>query len=110
MIKPFIRCESRPTKLLVSKERFKYSPEVSEVLVSFWENAKGERIGFATNWRRESSDLKITRSNGQTENRHLAPLETIELTVECIGENVKGVDETSAATYSKSHVDVARPL
>ena len=79
MIKPFIRCETRPTKLLVSKERRQYSPEVSEVLVSFWENAKGERIGFATNWRREPSDLKLTRSDGQTETRRLAPLETIEL-------------------------------
>ena len=79
MIKPFIRCESRPTRLLVSKERRQYSPEVSEVFVSFWENAKGERIGFATNWRREPSDLKITRSDGQTETRRLAPLETIEL-------------------------------
>ena len=79
MIKPFIRCESRQTRLLVSKERCQYSPEVSEVLVSFWENAKGERIGFATNWRSEPSDLKITRSYGQTETRRLAPLETIEL-------------------------------
>ena len=38
-----------------------------------------ERIGFATNWRREPSDLKITHADNQTETRHLAPLETIEL-------------------------------
>jgi hypothetical protein len=52
---------------------------VSEVFVSFWENAKGERIGFATNWRREPSNLKIIRDGGQTEVRRLSPLETVEL-------------------------------
>ena len=79
MIKPFVKCESRPTKLLVSEETYEYSPDVPEVFVSFWENAKGERIGFANNWRREPSDLKITSADGQTETRRLAPLETIEL-------------------------------
>ena len=79
MIKPFFRCESRPTRLLVSKERRQYSPEVSEVLVSFWENAKGERIGFASNWRQEPSNLRITHADGRVETRTLAPLEVIEL-------------------------------
>ena len=53
--------------------------EVESVVVSFWENSKGERIGFATNWRREPTDLKIAHADGQTETRRLAPLETIEL-------------------------------
>ena len=79
MIKPFIKCESRPTKLLVCKETYDYSPDVPEVFVSFWENAKGERIGFATNWRHEPSELKITHDDGRTETRRLAPLETMEL-------------------------------
>jgi hypothetical protein len=40
---------------------------------------KGERIGFASNWRREPSELKITHADGRVETRTLAPLETIEL-------------------------------
>ena len=79
MVKPFIKCESRPTTLLVCKETYEYSPEVPEVFVSFWENAKGDHVGFASNWRREPSDLKIVRADGQVETRRLAPLETIEL-------------------------------
>ena len=55
------------------------SVEVPEVIVSFWENAKGARIGFATNWRHEPSELKISGADGQAEIRRLAPLETIEL-------------------------------
>ncbi len=78
MVKPFIKCESRPTTLLVCKETYEYSPEVPEVFVSFWENAKGDHVGFASNWRREPADLKITRADGQTETRRLAPLETME--------------------------------
>ena len=38
-----------------------------------------ERIGFATNWWREPSDLKVAHSDGRMETRRLAPLETIEL-------------------------------
>ena len=53
-----------------------------EVLTSFWENAKGERIGFASNWRREPSKLKITHADGRVETRVLAPLETITLAAE----------------------------
>ena len=79
MVKPFVKCESRSTKLLVRENTQDYSPDVPEVFVSFWENAKGERVGFATNWRREPSDLKITRADGRTETRRFAPLETIEL-------------------------------
>lgn len=79
MVKPVVRCESRSVKLLVYKETYEYSPDIPEVLVSFWENAKGKRIGFATNWRREPSTLKIIRDDGQTEVRRLSPLETVEL-------------------------------
>ena len=53
--------------------------ETAEVLTSFWENAKGERIGFVSNWRREPSELTITHADGRVEKRTLAPLETIEL-------------------------------
>ena len=34
------------------------------------------RIGFASNWRREPSVLKITRQDGRVEAHTLAPLET----------------------------------
>ena len=37
----------------------------------------GERIGFASNWRQEPSDLKITYADGRVDTRRLAPLETI---------------------------------
>ena len=79
MVRPFLKCESRPAKLLVSEGTYEYSPDVPEVFVSFWENTDGKRIGFATNWRREPSDLRIIREGGNEETRRLAPLETIEL-------------------------------
>ena len=78
MIRPFVKCESRPAE--IGYEGWKSgSVETTEVLTSFWENAKGERIGLASNWRREPSDLKITYADGRVETRTLAPLETIEL-------------------------------
>ena len=79
MIKPFLKCSSRPVKMVYHCWGEEGVVEVESVAVSFWENAKGERIGFATNWRREPADLKIIHVNGQTETRRLAPLETIEL-------------------------------
>ena len=79
MIKPFIKCASQPIKMVYHCWGQEGVAELESVVVSFWENAKGERIGFATNWRRVPSDLKITRSNGRTETRRLAPLETIEI-------------------------------
>ena len=79
MVKPPFKCESRRTKLSVRADNHEFSPEVPEVLVSFWENAEGKRIGFATNWRREPSDLRITRDDGHAATRRLAQLETIEL-------------------------------
>ena len=79
MIRPFVKCESRPVTLSCSLWGVKNSMEVEEVLTSFWENAKGERIGFASNWRREPSELKITYADGRAETRVLAPLETIVL-------------------------------
>ena len=86
MIRPFVRCESRPAK--VDYEGWESgSVETTEVLTSFWENAKGERIGFASNWRREPSELKITYADGRVETRTLASLETIEI-------NPKGERET----------------
>ena len=78
MIRPFAKCESRPAT--VDYEGWTSgSVETTEVLTSFWENADGERIGFASNWRREPSELKITRPDGRVETRILAPLETIEI-------------------------------
>ena len=78
MVKPFLACASRSAKLRVT-QKTAMSVEVPEVIVSFWENAKGARLGFATNWRHEPSELKISSTDGQTEIRRLAPLETIEL-------------------------------
>ena len=83
MVRPFVRCESRPA--VVDYEGWQSGKvETTEVLTSFWENSKGERVGFASNWRREPSDLKITRPDGRVETRTLAPLETIELEVETV--------------------------
>ena len=80
MIKPFIKCESRPVKMIYNCWDEKGEAEVPSVVMSFWENAKGERIGFATNWKRGLSEFKVTHADGRTEIRRLAPLETIELT------------------------------
>ena len=79
MVKPFLKCGSRPVKMTYNCWDEIGEAEVPSVFTSFWEDAKGERIGFATNWRREPSDLKITHSDGRTETRTLAPLEVIEL-------------------------------
>ena len=81
MVKPFLKCESRPAT--VKFEGWTNGTvETKETLTSFWENMKGERIGFAANWRREPSKLKITHSDGRVETRTLAPLEAIELKAE----------------------------
>ena len=81
MIRPFFKCESCPAKVDF-RGRQHGTLETTEVLTSFWENAKGERIGFASNWRQEPSDLKITHADGRVEVRRLAPHETIELKFE----------------------------
>ena len=78
MVRPFVACESRPATVAYEGWR-SGTVETAEVLTSFWENAKGERIGFASNWRREPSELKITYADGRAETRVLAPLETIVL-------------------------------
>jgi len=79
MIRPFVTCESRPAKIFYSWRRGNGSVEMTEVLTSFWENAKGERIGFASNWRQVPSVLTIINPDGRSETRTIAPLETIEL-------------------------------
>ena len=79
MVRPPFRCESGKAKIKYAGWGEYGEIAVDGVIVSFWENAKGERVGFATNWRREPSDLKVTRPGGQTEILRLAPLETIEL-------------------------------
>ena len=79
MVKPPFKCEPPPVKMIYTCWGETGSIEVPSVLVSFWENAKSERVGFATNWRREPSDLKVTRADGCIEAHRLAPLETIEL-------------------------------
>ena len=81
MIRPFALCESRPAT--VDYEGWASGRvETTEVLTSFWENMEGKRIAFASNWRREPSELKITRFDGRVETRVLAPLETVELKAE----------------------------
>ena len=79
MVKPFLKCASQPIKMAYHSYGEEGTAELESIITSFWENAKGERIGFATNWRREPSELKLTRNDGQKETRRLAPLETIEL-------------------------------
>ena len=79
MIRPFAKCESRPARVGYRLWRGEGSVETREVFVSFWENAKGERIGFASNWRQAPAELKVTYPDGRMETRRLGPLETVEL-------------------------------
>ena len=79
MISPFLKCKSRPAKVCYDIWGSKGEIETEEVLTSFWGNAKGERIGFASNWCAEPSQLKVTHSDGHVETRTLAPFEVIEL-------------------------------
>ena len=81
MIRPFVRCESRPATVEYQGWQ-SGTVETVEVLTSFWENAKGEKIGFASNWRQEPSSLQITHADGRVETRILAPLETVEIKAE----------------------------
>ena len=81
MIRPVLKCESRFVTLPFTLWGVKSSIEVQEVLTSFWENAKGEQIGFASNWRTQPSNITITHLDGRVETRTLAPLETIELEI-----------------------------
>ena len=53
--------------------------ETSEVIVSFWENDAGKRLGFATNWKTEASEIVVVRSDGRREVRIVPPCETIEM-------------------------------
>ena len=46
------------------------------VLSSFWENAKGERIGFLTNWRDCPVKATLTYADGRHEERRLTAHET----------------------------------
>ena len=79
MIPPFAECESAAAKVSYSGWGSGMM-ETCDILTSFWEDAKGERMGFATNWRLAPSDLRITHKDGRCEVRMLAPLETIEIT------------------------------
>ena len=79
MIRPFVACESRPAKVRYCLWGGVGVVETKEVFTSFWENAGGERVGFASNWRQEPSALKITHRDGRVEMRQLSPLEVIEL-------------------------------
>lgn len=53
--------------------------ETSEIVTSFWENDAGKRLGFATNWTTEPSDLTLVRKDGTCETFSIPPCETIEL-------------------------------
>ena len=79
MIKPPFKYESQPARITYEGWGAKGEIEVQSVFVSFWENAKGERIGFATKWRSEPSELRISHDDGQIKTLRLSPLETIEL-------------------------------
>lgn len=81
MIRPFVKCESRNATVSFTGWE-NGSVETKAVLTSFWENANGEKIGFATNWRREVSTLNLTYNDGKTKSLVLSPLETIELRAE----------------------------
>lgn len=49
------------------------------VMSSFWENARGERIGFLTNWLNEPSKATLTYADGRRQELTLAARETIEI-------------------------------
>jgi len=53
--------------------------ETSEVIVSFWENDAGKRLGFATNWKTEPSEIALVRADGRRETRTVPPCATVEL-------------------------------
>ena len=78
MILPFLKCESRPATVEY-KGWASGTVSTTEILTSFWENSNGERIGFASNWRREPSELRLTYADGSAETHTLAPFETIEI-------------------------------
>ena len=75
MIRPFVKVSSG----LVKIEGDPSNGEYPEVLTSFWQDASGNRKGFATNWRKQPSTLSLTFADGRTETRVVAPLQTIEL-------------------------------
>ena len=75
MIRPFVRCESAPARLTQGGNAI----DTTEVLTSFWQNRKGERIGFASNWTRHPARLTLAWPDGTRETRLLAPLETVTL-------------------------------
>ena len=75
MIRPFVRCESAPARLTQGGNAI----DTTEVLTSFWQNRKGERIGFASNWTRHPASLTLAWPDGTRETRLLAPLETVTL-------------------------------
>ena len=49
------------------------------ILTSFWEDAEGNRKGFATNWMLVPQVLRLTADDGSEESRMIGPLHTIEL-------------------------------
>ena len=79
MIKPFLKCESRPVKMAYKCWNATGEADVPGVITSFWENGLGKRIGFATNWRTEPSEIVILRPDGRREKITLGTHETIEL-------------------------------
>ena len=72
MIVPFAAVSSEP-----ASDGDASSPrQYPSVLSSFWENAKGERIGFLTNWRDQPVKATLTYADGRREERRLTAHET----------------------------------
>jgi hypothetical protein len=73
MIKPFASIEAKKNVLHLSGR----DVEIEGVLSSFWQDADGNRIGFATNYLNEKQTVKIEYSDGRSEEKDLLPLSTI---------------------------------
>ncbi len=73
MTLPFVACASSATRL----EEAGRTHEAPDILTSFWEDASGQRLGFATNWTEKPEPLELSWPDGTRETRLLTPRETI---------------------------------
>ena len=80
MIVPPYTVETKPVEYDVDTKYYGIRHiETSEVIVSFWENDADKRLGFATNWKTEPSEITIVHGDGSRETRTVPPCGTIEL-------------------------------
>ena len=71
----FVKCASPATRI----EEAGRTHEAPDILTSFWEDAAGHRLGFATNWTEKPVPLELSWPDGTRETRLLASRETLVL-------------------------------